>query len=415
LPSRKDTLRSIAGSLLIVFTLTLSAQRPHTVARGVTEDPAAWLQRHSVPLGDLDATLPWFANARIVALGDATHGTHEFFAVKRQLIEILVREGGFRTIAFEAPFGEWETIREYVLTGSGDPAASLESPDYFFWDAEEVLGLIEWARRENERGIDPPIEIVGVDSSHPHPVIDRVLASIADARLRDDVAARYHCLAQYRRNPESYEYLGRPSCRDSVLSVSPLLQASGASRELLHAARVVEQGEETLRTKLANRDAALAENLEWLDRKVIFWGHNAHIGKTPYRLLPPDEITSAGTILAQKVGYVAIGTVALRGRFWAYEYTAGYAFLAEQTMTMPAEDDYANWFRAAGTTAMLIPLRGTLPRWLATPRPTRIAGSSVISRARATIDVVEDFAQRYDAVIYFEETTPSQLRHFPRR
>lgn len=342
--------------------------------------------------------LPWFTHARIVGLGDATHGTHEFFTVKKQLIEMLVRDAGFRTIAFEAPYAEWERIREYVATGAGNPAAALESRDYYFWDAQEVLEVIEWARAENARGIEPPVVVAGVDASHPHPAIELVVSSIADKTLRADVERRYNCLAQYRLSPNSYP--GAEWCRDSILSVRPMLPEA-----LHHAARVVEQGEEYLRTNL--RDAALAENLGRFDGRVIFWGHNAHVGKTPYQLLGPELITSAGMLLDD---YVAIGTVALRGRFWAYEF----GVLNEQEMTPAGEDDYAMWFSKANVPAMIVPLRGSLPRWLSSPRTTRFAGSAVVSRNRATIEVIEDFARRYDAVIYFEETTPSRLRHFPR-
>src|SRR5258705_4534057 len=79
------------------------------------DPPALWLRSHAMPLAsvepsaddsDLAPLLPLLANAHVIALGDATHGTHEFYAVKQRLIRFLVKHANVRTVALEAPFGE---------------------------------------------------------------------------------------------------------------------------------------------------------------------------------------------------------------------------------------------------------------------------------------------------------------------
>ncbi|HEX8152781.1 MAG TPA: hypothetical protein VF698_06645, partial [Thermoanaerobaculia bacterium] len=118
--------------LLFLLAALPAHPRVRPARLSVAEDPATWLRQQAVPLADVDSIRAVIGNAQIVALGDATHGTHELYASKVRIIESLV-EAGFRTIAFEAPFGQFDAIREYVLTGRGDPAELLRSSDYFFW------------------------------------------------------------------------------------------------------------------------------------------------------------------------------------------------------------------------------------------------------------------------------------------
>src|SRR5262245_265918 len=94
----------------------------------------SWLQQHAVPLttveagngfADLQPLKPVIGNARIVALGEATHGTREFFQLKHRLLEFLVTEMGFTTFAMEANWPESLAVNDYVQHGRGDPAKVL--------------------------------------------------------------------------------------------------------------------------------------------------------------------------------------------------------------------------------------------------------------------------------------------------
>src|SRR5205823_8252537 len=165
------------SSFILVLFIALS------LSAATIESPAMWLRTHALPLAsvepsaddsDLTPFLPFLANAHIIALGDATHGTHEFFSVKQRLIRLLVKHANVRTIAFEAPYGEFEAIRDYVRTGAGDPAAQLRNDDYFFWNTDEVLDTIRWVRAWNAAG-NPPVDIVGVDAYHTKTTIARLL------------------------------------------------------------------------------------------------------------------------------------------------------------------------------------------------------------------------------------------------
>lgn len=360
-------------------------------------------------------------DTRIVALGDATHGTHELFTMKQRIVPLLAANG-FRTIAFEAPYAEFEVIDEYVRTGGGDVATALASNDYFFWDADEIVALIEWARAENAAGANPPISIVGVDVAHPFSAIDRLLAQLQslDAATARDVASRYDCFLMFRDNPRLYE--GRDACREDVAAVRPLLAsrrsifASDDDYErALHAARVIEQGELSFATALANRDAAMAENIEWLASRhphLIFIGHNEHLGRTPYSLTAQATTASAGTYLAERFGadYFAIGSVIGSGTFNAYEYSGSTAFLRVHTAQSPLLNDIATLLRQAALPQMLVPLRGSplTGEWI-----VRVAGTNVPSGRAPMLELHERVAEKFDALLFVETTTPTHLRHWP--
>jgi len=365
-----------------MLTLLLLAALIRPVRVGWNDIPARWLPAHAV---DATSIVSLAANARVVALGDATHGTHEFFAAKQQLVPMLA-DRGFRTIAFEAPYAEWERGQYSV-------------PDYYFWYTDETLALIDWAHAQNVR-------VTGIDCSHPVPAADLLIERVRSFNppLADDIAARFSCLTIYRDNPLGYSarsQFDRGVCRASVLSVRPLLHDD----ELVYNARIVEQGEEALWTNLANRDAAMAENLEWLAQhagRTIVLGHNEHLGKTPYSLFGDTPIASMGSIVSQHVPYFVIGSLALQGSFVTYDLEGR---VVAQPFPTPAADDYALSFGAAGSASMFVPLGGNVPAWLSAPHHIRIAGSS-----GPMLNLVEELAKKFDAVMYVETSTPAHLR-----
>lgn len=413
--------------LLILFLAGNAAGRERAVRSG-DPGPQTWLRDHAVILESLDREhlepiLPLIGGARIIALGDATHGTHEFLAFKRALIPLLVEQSGFRTIVFEAPFAEFRRIDAFVQGGDGDLSELLQSNDYFFWDTQEVADVLLWARAQNAAGIEPRIRIAGADCAHPATSAEIVLEFLRreDPALARQVDTLYGCVTQYGANWLSYN--GGPFCRNAVRSVRPLLEARFPDHpDILQAARIVEQGEEAFATRLGSRDGAMAENIHWLLNrdpagKIIVWGHNEHFGETEYTLVDPGAVRSVGSYLTELHGqdYFAIGSMAFEGTFNASEYSpsARASFVNTQTMTAAAADDYATLFRMSGIAQLLVSLEQPLPQWLAQPHRMRFAGSGVLSRDRATLEAVQNLREKFDAILYVERSTPSLLRRRP--
>ena len=104
--------------------------------------------------------------ARIVSLGEATHGTREFFQLKHRMLEFLATEMGFTIFSIEASMPEAYRLNDFVLTGKGDPAQLLKGMYFWTWNTEEVLDMILWMRDFNKSG-KGRVEFTGFDTQTP--------------------------------------------------------------------------------------------------------------------------------------------------------------------------------------------------------------------------------------------------------
>ena len=116
------------------------------------------------PLNDLAAMGKLLKGVKVVGMGEATHGTSEFFAMKHRMFRYLVEEQGFTVFGLEASMPDCMAMDDYVLNGKGDPKAAVSSQGFWTWTTQEVLDLIKWMRSYN---IDPKhkkkLRVVGYD------------------------------------------------------------------------------------------------------------------------------------------------------------------------------------------------------------------------------------------------------------
>lgn len=117
-------------------------------------------------------------DARIVALGEATHGTREFFQLKHRMLEFLVTQMGFSIFAIEANMPEAYRLNDFVLKGEGDPAKLIKGMYVWLWDTQEVLAMVLWMREYNRSG-NGHVEFTGFDMQTP---------TVANENVRDFVA-----------------------------------------------------------------------------------------------------------------------------------------------------------------------------------------------------------------------------------
>ncbi|MHC4211253.1 MAG: erythromycin esterase family protein [Planctomycetota bacterium] len=173
--------------LAIAVAVALAAAAP---AAGEPDlEAVAWLRSHAVALDttepghgfdDLGPLKAMIGDARIVALGEATHGTREFFRMKHRLTEYLAAEMGFTVFSIEANMPEAYRVNEWVLGAEGDPEALIGGMYFWTWNTEEVLDLVRWMRRFNAGG-DGRIEFTGFDVQTPHVALEIVRDFVARA------------------------------------------------------------------------------------------------------------------------------------------------------------------------------------------------------------------------------------------
>ena len=146
-----------------------------------TPDPVKdWITRNAVRLetpeaghgfADMAALKGIVGNARIVSLGEATHGTREFFQLKHRMLEYLATEMGFTIFSIEANMPEAYRLNAYVLKGTGDPVALLQGMYFWTWNTQEVLDMIRWMRKFNESG-KGRVQFTGFDMQTPRVALD---------------------------------------------------------------------------------------------------------------------------------------------------------------------------------------------------------------------------------------------------
>jgi len=159
-----------AATVALFVVVTCVGQSPGPDVAGL-----AWLRANAVPLTTVEAGSGFadlvklkaaIGDARIVSLGESTHGTREIFQAKHRLVEYLASELGFTIFSIEANMPEAYRLNDYVLQGKGDSKTLLQGMYFWTWNTEEVLAMIEWMRAFNQSG-KGRIEFTGFDIQTP--------------------------------------------------------------------------------------------------------------------------------------------------------------------------------------------------------------------------------------------------------
>jgi erythromycin esterase len=285
--------------------------------------PTQWLATHAVTLATLDpghgfSDLAQFGTmvgtARVVGLGEANHGAHEFFRLKHRLVEFLVAQRGFNVFALEADHAPCDEMNDYVLRGIGDPANILANViGAIPWDTEEVLSLILWLRQWNADPAHPrKVQFFGFDAQNPVIAIQHVIAYLkqVDPVSSASFEPRLAALAGYKAL-FAYGALETVKRRDTQDALNELLDRFDASRERWIAGSSPErwlrvrqelrtaQQAEALMQDPDQRDRFMADNIGWLleqqpDARIAAWAHNGHLGF--------DEPKTMGGLLKARLG-----------------------------------------------------------------------------------------------------------------
>jgi len=423
---------------------------------GITLDAAAvqWLAAHAVPF---DRTTPDGATtdlaplggmmgaARLVALGEGTHGTREFFQTKHRVLQYLVEQLGFTAFAIEASWPEANAVNEYVLHGTGDPAVLLSNLYFWTWNTQEVLDMVQWMRAYNATAAaSRRVQFFGFDMQFVGAAMDSVTAFVArvDAGRSASVASAYACLEPYRNHGEVPSQLNYGStasaadqraCTQSVAGVYDALATARASytassssveyARALQSARLVVQWEDMSRQTLSNdqvaaRDRYMAENVTWLlgqlpaGARMMLWAHNAHVSKRAGRM---------GGHLAAAYGkdYVAAGFAFGVGGFNAVTGLPNGSFgpLTGHVIRDVLPGSLEAYATATALPRFVVDMRTTAGAPAAAPFagpiPMRLIGS-VFAPSAATSNTYDmtSFPGDYDLLIYLASTTASLLLPF---
>jgi erythromycin esterase-like protein len=293
---------------------------------------------------DYDDLLDSIGAARFVLIGEASHGTHEFYRERAQITKRLIEDKGFSAIAVEADFPDAYRVNRYVR-GEGKDLDATEALGGFkrfpqwMWRNADVLDFVGWLRAYND---DLPkdaskVGFYGLDLYSLHASIEAVLSYLE--KIDPDGAARarsrYSCFDHFGEDTQMYGYSTAfglaDSCEDEV--VAQLMELNRRASELAlrdgrvarddyffaeQNARLVKNAEQYYRTMWRSdisswnlRDKHMMETLESLDghlsldsgsAKIVVWEHNSHLGDARATEMGSRGEWNVGQLARQRYG-----------------------------------------------------------------------------------------------------------------
>jgi erythromycin esterase len=286
--------------------------------------------------GDLDPLLERIGDARCVLLGEASHGTHEYYAWRARITERLIREKGFSFVAVEGDWPDCYEVNRYVKGYPDSGKSAREALTAFdrwptwMWANEEVVGLAEWLRRHNDglpRG-GSKIGFYGLDVYSLRESLEAVIEYLERVDPEAVGAARraYRCFEPYGEDAQGYARATAfvpTSCEEEVVGMLSELRGKIAgyrddpeSRfDAEQNALVARDAEAYYRAMVRGgaaswnvRDRHMAETLERLmrlhgpDARAIVWEHNTHVGDARFTDMARHGMVNVGQLVREGRG-----------------------------------------------------------------------------------------------------------------
>lgn len=323
-------LHSSLSSLLAFTLIALSLSS----ASAQTNQIQNWIRNAQIPLTDnlesLDGLDPLLEKVRVVGLGEATHGQHEFFELKRRLTMYLIRRHGFRYVAYEASVSRTIVANEFVAGSSSDLNASTRNLGMLIWNVEENARLLADLREWNKlAGPNDQVRLIGVDAQDVSAAQDRLCKMIPEENK--SLIEAVQAITPRAQSALGEFMAGKPADWQTVIKdieqlgqdLAKIKSKSVASADyelcLLEYLRSL-----TMYATSGSRDEAMAELLlkQLSDAgpkaKCVIWAHNAHLQHSALRYLGSEQMAMGGHLAkALGEGYYAIGFVFGKGEFQA--------------------------------------------------------------------------------------------------
>lgn len=408
---------------------------------------------------DLDPLLELIGDARYVLLGEATHGTSEFYTWRSAITERLVREKEFSFIGVEGDWPDCYRVNRYVK-GLPDAGASAEEVVHAFdrwptwmWANREVVALAEWLRQHN-RPL-PASQQVGFYGLDVYSLWESMVAVVAYLERIDPEAARaarraYGCFDPYQEDVQEYARataLVPTSCEDEAVAMLRALRARAAEyredgRDAYFNAEqnalVARDAELYYRTMMRGgpmswnvRDHHMVETLERLmthhgrHAKAIVWEHNTHVGDARFTDMAHAGMVNVGQLVrashgerpTERDGVVLVGFGSHRGTV-----IAGAEWGAPMRRMRVPEARPGSWedvLHRAGAHDALLVFSGAENGGLSgldAPIGHRAIGVVYDPRAERRGNYVPTIVpRRYDAFLFIDETHALDPLHIPVR
>lgn len=399
---------------------------------------------------DYDALLDSVGERSLVLLGEATHGTQEFYRMRAEITLRLIAEQSFDAVVVEADWPDAYRLNLFVR-GEGEDADSASAFDDFerfprwMWRNEEVLRFAQALRARNlERPAERRVGFYGMDMYSLYRSAEAVvdyLSSVDEEQAA--IARRQYAALDHVRDPQRYGYEAvygvRPDCRQAVHERLLALwkhapeylgrdgrPAADAFFFAERNAQVVASAESYYRAMFGPRaeswnlrDRHMVDTLLALQGhlrshggtgRIVVWAHNSHLGDARATEMSFAGEWNVGQLIRQRLGEAE----ALLVGFTTYTGTVTAAYEwdgeAECRDVLPARaDSYESLFRDTRLDRFYLPLQGEVARVLRTPMRERAIG--VLYRPDTELQshyFMASLPSQFDAVFHLDETQAVQ-------
>lgn len=382
---------------------------------------------------DLQGLLSRIGDARVVLLGESTHGTEEFYRLRSTISRKLIEEKNFNLIALEADWPDVEGINSYIH-GRAESWEGFHRFPEWMWRNTAFTDFTKTLRRYNQSERNQPVSIFGLDVYSLHASLSAVLDFLSKKdpkNLRLAEGAR-DCLQPWQDDPTLYglavwnEQI-KP-CENEVFALLRQLHSDLAKKSnsegLFSAAqnaRVVKNAEEYYRVMYQGsveswnlRDQHMFDTIQFLlehhgpSSKIIIWEHNSHIGNALATQMGSIGEHNVGQLCRQKFGKDAylVGLMTDHGTVAAASHWGGPMQVISLQPTRA--DSYETLFHQTGLPHFLLPLRNQneeLLNALQRPRLERAVGVLYLPQSERTSHYFKaNLAQQFDEVCWIDET-----------
>jgi erythromycin esterase len=392
-----------------------------------------WVNNNLVPLkyvtaeNGFDDLLPLdsrIGNARIVSLGECTHGSSEIFSMKHRLLEFLVIKKGFTIFSIEANMPEAYALNNYILKGEGDPKKLIEGMYFWTWYTQEVLDMVKWMKKYNDTAAKKLL-FTGFDMQFPSVPIN-IVRNYSSRHMPSllSVINKYDTLflqTQYLKKNKTSVANRLQKYAQIIIDNLSELKESKKDAELvwtLQNAKILLQYPE-MKTRQVQRnyttgnkrDEAMAENVQWiLDQdpgaKMIIWAHNEHIRKAKKFGIP------MGFYLDKKYGpeMVTIGFSTEEGTYTAVKRVKDSALLRAGYKLLPSTiKDIEYYFKDAKADNFIVDFRDAKSdpenTWISKPILMRSLGAGANDKWQF---METNLNNDFDMIIFLKKTTSSK-------
>jgi len=424
-----------------------AARSPQTPPAPV-EVVRARARRLSGDPSEYDELVDQLASARVVLLGEATHGTHEFYRARALITGKLIARG-FNAVAVEADWPDAYRINRYVRAEDGADRAAIDALKDFkrfpawMWRNADVLDFVGWLRRHNEQQpVGKRAGFYGLDLYSLHSSMNAVVTYLSkvDPAAAERARHRYACFDRFGEEMQEYAHAAgtglTESCEREVLAQLTDIRRKAAQYkhrdghiaddELFYAeqnARLVAHAEEYYRTMLGGhvaswnrRDRHMVDSLErllaHLDKgagtaRAVVWAHNSHLGDARATDMGRGGELNVGQLVRERFGAAAmlVGFTTHTGTVTAASSWGGEAERKDVRPSLPGS--YERLFHDAGIDRAVLPIRTDLDlaSALSGERLERAIGVLYLPRTeRQSHYFHASLAKQFDAVLHFDET-----------